>query len=608
MRVTRTTAGRGVRCGVFWLILAGVLCSAVPAAAQSTLAGTWNSLRTFEDEQDRGPGPDLGDYTGLPINDAARHFADSWDASRLTLQEHQCRVHVAPYIYHGPLNLRIWEEKDPETQQLVAIKNYISTYEQTRTIWMDGRPHPSPFAPHTFMGFSTGRWDGQVLTVVTTHLKQGWLRRNGVPESDQTTLFERFVRHGDLLSHTVIITDPVYLAEPMIRTSDFRVAGTDVPNWLWPCEYVEEISGRPKGDVPHHLPGTNPYLTEFTGRTGAPAPAVRGGADTTYPEYQRRLKTAGLIASAAAAAAVSQARNPDRGVVELLPVQGNVYLLAGAGGNTVVQVGPSGGLLVDSKTAGATEAILSAVKAMPAGGRSIRYLLNTSADPDHVGGNENLAKALGSAADWQIINTPGASQTAVKIVAHDQVLARMSDAPSRAWPTDTFIAADREVFFNGEPVVMMHVPAAHSDGDSIVFFRKSDVIATGDIFRTDSYPVIDLQRGGSVQGIINGLNRVLDLAVPAHHEEGGTFIVPGHGRICDEFDVLEYRDMVTIVRDRIQAMKAKSMTVDQVKAERPTRDYDARYGASSGPWTTDMFVDAVYRSLAVASGGATSTR
>jgi glyoxylase-like metal-dependent hydrolase (beta-lactamase superfamily II) len=144
---------------------------------------------------------------------------------------------------------------------------------------------------------------------------------------------------------------------------------------------------------------------------------------------------------------------------------------------------------------------------------------------------------------------------------------------------------------------MYHVPAAHTDGDSIVFFRRSDVIATGDVYRTDSYPVIDLERGGTVQGVIDALNLVLDLAVPAHHEEGGTFIVPGHGRISDEFDVLEYRDMVTIVRDRIQAMVAKSMTVDQVKAARPTRDYDPRYGATTGDWTTDKFIEAVYRSL-----------
>jgi cyclase len=590
MNATRRMTAAGVALALVVL--------ATPAFSQSILSGNWNSLRTFEDEQDRGPGPDLGDYLGLPINDAARFFADSWDASRLTLQEHQCRVHVAPYIYHGPLNLRMWEEKDPETQQVVAIKNYISTYEQTRTIWMDGRPHPSAYAPHTFMGFSTGRWDGQTLTVITTHLKQGWLRRNGVPESDQTTLFERFVRHGDYLSHTVIITDPVYLAEPMIRTSDFVVAGTDIPNWLWPCEYVEEISGRPKGEVPHHLPGTNPFLQEFTGRTGAPAAAVRGGADTIYPEYQSRLKAGVSAASAVEAPRVSQAKNPDTGDIQVLRVQGNVYMLAGAGGNMIVQVGPSGSILVDSKTGRLTDQILAEVKKISVAGKPIRYLLNTSADADHIGGNEALAKALGSAAGWTIVNTPGASQTAVQIIAHDAVLPRVSERPTAAWPTETFVGLEKEIYFNGEPVLMYHVPAAHTDGDSIVFFRKSDVVATGDIFRTDSYPVIDLQRGGSVQGVIAGLNRVLDLAVPAHHEEGGTFVVPGHGRISDEFDVLEYRDMVTIVRDRIEAMVKKGVALEQVKAARPTLDYDARYGASSGSWTTDMFVEAVFRSVA----------
>jgi cyclase len=580
------------------LLLLGLLAFAPPVGAQSMLAGNWNSLRTHEDDQDRGPGPDLGDYSGLPINSAARMFADSWDASRLTLQEHQCRVHVAPYIYHGPLNLRIWEEKDPETQQVIAIKNYISTYEQTRTIWMDGRPHPSPYAPHTFMGFSTGTWNGQSLTVVTTHLKQGWLRRNGVPESDQATLYERFTRHGRYLQHMVIITDPVYLAEPMIRTTDFVVNEQDGGNWRWPCEYVEEIAGRAKGEVPHHLPGANPFLKEFADRTKAPMAGVRGGADTIYPEYGGRLKASPSLAeSAAEAPRVSQAKNPDTGEVRLLPVQGNVYLLAGAGGNVVVQVGSSGGLLVDSKSAAQVERILAEVKTLPTAGKPIKYLLNTSADPDHMGGNERLAQALGSLATWTIINTPGASQNAVQIIAHDNVLSRASALPSTAQPTETFVGLEKELFFNGEPVLMYHIPSAHTDGDSLVFFRKSDVVATGDIYRTDSYPVIDLQRGGSVQGVIDGLNRVLDLAVPAHHEEGGTYIVPGHGRISDEFDVLEYRDMVTIVRDRIAAMKKKGMTLAQVKAARPTLDYDSRYGASTGAWTTDMFVEAVYSSV-----------
>src|SRR5262249_55680292 len=265
-------------------------------------------------------------------------FADSWDASRLTLQEHQCRVHVAPYIYHGPLNLRIWEERDPETQLVIAIKNYISTYEQARTIWMDGRAHPSDYAPHTFMGFSTGVWEGNILTVNTTHLKQGWLRRNGVPESDQTTLVEHFIRHEKILTHVAIISDPVYLAEPLIRTTDFAITAEDPGNWLWPCEYVEEITGRPKGAVPHHLPGENPFLKEFIDRTGAPEQAARGGRETIYPEYQLKLR-AGARPPDADAPRTAQARNPDTGEIQVLPVQAGIYVIAGAGGNVVVQVG-----------------------------------------------------------------------------------------------------------------------------------------------------------------------------------------------------------------------------------------------------------------------------
>jgi glyoxylase-like metal-dependent hydrolase (beta-lactamase superfamily II) len=586
------------RSGTVALVALLTVLADVSASAQIILSGNWIPYRTHEDEQDRGPGPDLGDYLGLPINDAARLFAESWDASRLTLQEHQCRVHIAPYIYHGPLNLRIWEEKDPETQQIIAIKNYISTYEQTRTIWMDGRPHPSDYAPHTFMGFSTGNWDAVGLTVTTTHLKQGWLRRNGVPESDQATMIEHFVRHDKIMTHVAIISDPVYLAEPLVRTTDFAIAVEDNASWLWPCEYVEEISGRPKGDVPHYLPGENPFIQEFLDRTGVPAQAAKGGPETIYPDYQLKLQAnRAEAASVAEAARVSQARNPDDGQIQLLQVQGNVYLLAGGGGNVIVQVGQSGALMVDSKSPPLTERLLTEIRKISVNSKPVRYVLNTSADADHIGGNESLAKALGSSTSWEIINTPGATQTAVQIIAHDNVLHRMTKLPSAAWPTETFIGREKELYFNGEPVLMYHVPAAHSDGDSIVFFRRSEVIATGDIMRTDGYPVIDLQKGGSVQGVIDGLNLVLDLAVPAHHEEGGTYVVPGHGRICDEFDVVEYRDMVTIIRDRVRAMIKKGMTLAQVKAARPTRDYDSRYGADTGPWTTAMFVEALYQDL-----------
>jgi len=261
-----------------------------PVHAQEIFSVIWTSLRQ-EDAVERGQGPELGDYLGIPINEAARQFAESWDSSRLTLQEHQCRVHIVPYIYFGPLNLRIWEERDPLTQQLTAFGHYISTYEQTRTIWMDSRPHPSAHAAHTFMGFSTGEWEGDILTVKTTHIKQGWLRRNGLPESDQATLIEHFIRHGDYMTHVTILTDPVYLTEPLVKTQDFEMAARDPGNWLWPCEYVEEITGRPKGEVPHFLPGENPFLKEFPQRWGIPEDAARGGAETMYPEYQKKLKT-----------------------------------------------------------------------------------------------------------------------------------------------------------------------------------------------------------------------------------------------------------------------------------------------------------------------------
>jgi glyoxylase-like metal-dependent hydrolase (beta-lactamase superfamily II) len=172
-----------------------------------------------------------------------------------------------------------------------------------------------------------------------------------------------------------------------------------------------------------------------------------------------------------------------------------------------------------------------------------------------------------------------------------------SSAPTAAWPTESFINDEKELYFNGEAVRIYHTPPGHTDGDSLVYFRKSDVIAAGDLFTPDAYPVIDAQRGGSLQGVIDGLNMILDIAVPAHHEEGGTMVIPGHGRLCDEADVVEYRDMVVIVKDRVQAMIKKGLTLEQVKAARPTLDYDPLYGALKGAWTTDMFIEAVYRSL-----------
>lgn len=263
-----------------------------PAFAQVSLTGDW-ATQFHEDQPERAPGPELGDYGGLPINDAARHYADAWPGARLTLPEHQCRAHVAPYALRGPAaGVRIWEEKDETTQEVIAIKLFINTYAQTRTFYMDGRPHPSENSPLTWQGFSTGRWEGNQLVVTTTHIKQGWVRRNGVPMSSRAVSTERFIRHGDRLTHTVYLEDPVFLAEPLIKSQDFQRLTNTAPNlyqnWL-SCQPDDEIA-RPKGVVPHHLPGTNPDLAEFPARRRLPVAAIRGGPETMYPEYVEKMK------------------------------------------------------------------------------------------------------------------------------------------------------------------------------------------------------------------------------------------------------------------------------------------------------------------------------
>jgi hypothetical protein len=270
------------------LILAAV--SAVPASAQVDLTGVWSPL-FHEDNPERVAGPEIGDYLGLPITPAARQWALSWSASRITLPEEQCQVHVSPYIYRGPLNFRSWEERDPESQQIIAIKHYISTYEQTRTFWMDGRPHPPAYAAHTWMGFSTGKWEGDMLTVYTTHIKQDWIRRNGVLESDRAFMNEHFIRHGDYLTHVVLIQDPGYLEEPFVRSNDFRLNTNFQGNWTWPCRPADEVADRPKGVVPAYALGNNPDVKEFTERHPmVPPEAAMGGKETMYPEYQEKIK------------------------------------------------------------------------------------------------------------------------------------------------------------------------------------------------------------------------------------------------------------------------------------------------------------------------------
>jgi cyclase len=284
--------------------------------------------------------------------------------------------------------------------------------------------------------------------------------------------------------------------------------------------------------------------------------------------------------------------NPDTAKLTMAPVQGSVYVLIGDGGNITVQVGKDGVMLVDTGFAPLAPKAMAEIRKLSDG--PVRWIVNTHVHTDHTGGNAEMAK-LGMTRE---------SVGAPRIVAQSNVLNRMTTPapgepkiPEAAWPNDEYFLPSKDFFFNGEAVVVYHVPAAHTDGDSIVFFRRSDVLSTGDVFTPGSYPIIDLARGGSVKGEIDALNRIIDITVPAKYQEGGTLVIPGHGRLCDEADVVEYRNMLTVIRDRFQDMIKKGMTLEQVKATKPTLDYDTQYGATTGFWTTDMFIDAVYKSL-----------
>lgn len=258
----------------------------VPVAAQVNLAGVWTNTYA-EDWPDRIPGPELGDYAGLPLNEANRLRAQSWSASILSLPHYQCRVHPSDYA-NSFADIRIWEEIDTVTQELIAIRIQHFAWNTVRTIWMDGRPHPPEHAEHTSMGFSTGEWEGRTLKVTTTHLKEGWLRRNGVARSDRAVVTEHFIRHGKHLTWSVYVEDPVYLEEPFFRNRDYVINEVDRIG-AYPCESVVEVV-LPKDYFPHYLPGQNPFLYEFAEKHGIPIEAAMGGAETMYPEYRERLK------------------------------------------------------------------------------------------------------------------------------------------------------------------------------------------------------------------------------------------------------------------------------------------------------------------------------
>ena len=284
---------------------------------------------------------------------------------------------------------------------------------------------------------------------------------------------------------------------------------------------------------------------------------------------------------------------PDPGTTDIsvVKVQKNVYMLASRTGNVAIQIGDDGVLLVDTGSAPMAQKLFAAIRTLS--NKPIHTIVNTHLHTDHTGGNRVLV-TLGA----------GGPQ-APRVMGHENTYNRMVEAaieaddktPASALPMNTYYTPTRDFYLNGEGIVLHHVPAAHTDGDTLVYFRGSDVVATGDVFNPDRYPVIDIANGGTVNGTIAALNRVLEITVPAKYQEGGTYVVPGHGRICDEAEVVEYRDMVTIIRDRVADLVRKGLTLDQVKAAKPSRDYDGDYGATSGVWTTEMFVEAVYRTI-----------
>jgi cyclase len=301
------------------------------------------------------------------------------------------------------------------------------------------------------------------------------------------------------------------------------------------------------------------------------------------------------------------AQQPSATNLEVLQLRPNFYMIAGAGGNIGFQIGVDGVVVVDSGSASSADAVIDAIRKVTT--QPIRYVINTSADPDHVGGNAAVAKA------GQTLFTQGGGPGVgadflgggASILAVEQVLTRMSGPsgkpspyPVDAWPTETFNQVRKYMYLNGEGIEILHQPAAHTDGDAIVFFRRSDVVMAGDTFDTTRFPVIDVAKGGSIRGEIAALQKLVDTAIPSVpivSREEGTLVIPGHGRICDQLDVVEYRDMVTIIRDRIRDLSKQGLTLEQIKAASPARGYTRRYGSDNGSSTTNDFVEAVYRSL-----------
>ena len=624
-----------------------------PARPQNPadISGEWRL------ESDEDPGalgglgqPPLGDYLGIPFNEAGRLRAETSAESIWGTLEYQCRPHSAPHQWRGLGGARILKEQDPLTRE---VKAYHIQFMRSLDwpIFMDGRPHPPAYAPHTWSGFSTGEWVGNTLKVTTTHLKDGFLRRGGPQTTDTYTMTDYITRHGDILVIITVIDDPIYQDEPYVQSTTYVYDTTStVATETCNGSSFAENGGTDRHHVPHFLPGQNTALTEWLkNEDWVPVEPTRGGVKTIYPEYRSTL-TASANAAALKVPASRSAVSPDKkiadespkdGQVHVLPVQGNIYMLVADGTNITASIGAQGVLLVNTGSAQMTEKLQAAVNQLagavaaapttnncagpncpgvaygwsspfintiigsPAPPKPLRYIINTSDAAENIGGNEKFATSGFFPRGGGLGGATGVGRTA-SVVAHENVLNRMTASagkpgaiPERAWPTDTYFDEFFKLpeYFNGEAVIVYHEPAANTDADSIVFFRHSEVISAGNIFSTVSYPVIDLGKGGSINGVINGLNHILDLAVAEYRSQGGTWIIPSHGRLSDTGDVASYRNMLVMIRDRVQDMVKKGITLEQLKAARPTMDFDGWYGSNAGSWTTAMFVEAVYRGL-----------